>query len=52
MQIMDSAIDSTTPVPEVPPGFHVEIVGESQFVIPNRYSGLRPIGTGAQGYVV
>lgn len=52
MQVMDNTVDSTTSIPQIPPNFHIETVGESQFVIPDRYSNLRPIGTGAQGYVV
>ncbi|BHF78763.1 Mitogen-activated protein kinase 10 [Sparganum proliferum] len=45
----------TEPAPcaqRIPDNFHVEVVGDSQFVIPKRYSGLRPIGAGAQGFVV
>ncbi|KER23908.1 kinase domain protein [Opisthorchis viverrini] len=37
---------------EVPPGYHVKVIGDSRFVIPMRYSNLTPIGSGAQGYVV
>lgn len=48
----DVSAEYPSAIPQVPPNFHVETVGESRFVIPDRYSGLRPIGTGAQGYVV
>ena len=32
--------------------FHTEVIGDSRFTILNRYSNLRAIGSGAQGYVV
>lgn len=52
MPSTDICAEHPSSIPQIPPSFHVETVGESQFVIPDRYSGLRPIGTGAQGYVV
>ncbi|VDP83617.1 unnamed protein product [Schistosoma mattheei] len=36
----------------IPPGYHVEVVGDARFVVPLRYSNLKPIGSGAQGFVV
>uniref|UniRef100_A0A158R8V0 Stress-activated protein kinase JNK n=1 Tax=Taenia asiatica TaxID=60517 RepID=A0A158R8V0_TAEAS len=52
MPVTDNPAEYSASIPQIPPNFHIETVGESQFVIPDRYSGLRPIGTGAQGYVV
>ncbi|CAL8106609.1 unnamed protein product [Calicophoron daubneyi] len=37
---------------EIPPGYHMEVIGDSKFLIPLRYSNLAPIGSGAQGFVV
>ncbi|KAF7257747.1 hypothetical protein EG68_04883 [Paragonimus skrjabini miyazakii] len=37
---------------EVPPGYHMEALGDSKFVISLRYSNLKLVGSGAQGYVV
>ena len=52
MPVTDIPNEYSSSIPHIPPNFHLETVGESQFVVPDRYSQLRPIGTGAQGYVV
>ncbi|VEL30785.1 unnamed protein product [Protopolystoma xenopodis] len=36
----------------IPPNYHRDVIGDSRFIIPQRYSQLKPIGSGAQGFVV
>lgn len=49
--MLGDVINSDNRAPSCPSGFYRMIIGDTEFVVPNRYDKLEAKGLGAQGMV-